>query len=120
MIKGRGLLTAVAVIGLSMSMGCLFGGSSSVKREGSYVAPETLNRIEPGKSKKAYVVALLGQPTEKKEIEPGHELWKYTYKEKAESSGYVFLIFGGSDEKETGGKVFVEFTDDTVSKTWRG
>jgi len=120
MFKGRGLLTVAAVVGLSLCTGCLFGGSSSVKREGTFVAPETLGQIQAGKSNKAYVVALLGQPTEKKEIEPGHELWKYSYKEKTESSGYVFLIFGGSDEKETGSKVYVEFTDDTVSKTWRG
>ena len=57
---------------------------------------------------------------EGKEIEPGHELWKYSYKETKEGDGYVFLIFAGSDKNVTGGNVFVEFKNDVVSKSWRG
>jgi outer membrane protein assembly factor BamE (lipoprotein component of BamABCDE complex) len=108
------------IAGLISLGGCLVGGSSSIKREGTYVADTTLNHIEPGKTEQSWVLATLGQPTEKTEVAPKHELWKYSYKEVKSSSGYVFLIFGGSDRKETNGKVFIELQDGVVTKTWRG
>ena len=116
----RGLYCALLLAVIGLNAGCLVGGSSEVKREGSYVSDQTLNTIEPGKTGKAWVLATLGEPTSKKEIEPGHELWKYSYKETKEGEGYVLFVFGGSDKSETGGHVFVEFKGDTVSKSWRG
>src|SRR4051812_29251594 len=117
---GKRFLCAVAVLAMITSFGCLVGGSSEVKREGSYVSESTLNTIEPGKTGKAWILATLGEPSSKKEIEPGHELWKYSYKETKQGDGYVFLIFAGSDKQVAGGNVFVEFKDDVVSKSWRG
>jgi outer membrane protein assembly factor BamE (lipoprotein component of BamABCDE complex) len=111
---GTILLCAVA------NFGCLVGGSSTVKRDGSYVSDSTLNTIKAGETTQAWVLATLGEPSKKTEIEPGHELWKYEYKEKTSSDGYVFLVFGGSDSKETAGKVFVELKDGVVTKSWRG
>jgi outer membrane protein assembly factor BamE (lipoprotein component of BamABCDE complex) len=116
----KGLCCAVLSLILLANTGCLVGGSSEVKREGNYVSESTLNTIEPGKTGKAWVLATLGEPSSKKEIEPGHELWKYSYKETKEGNGYVFLIFAGSDKNVSGGNVFVEFKDDVVSKSWRG
>jgi hypothetical protein len=112
-------LVGIVIIGL-LGTGCLVGGSSSVKRSGTYVADSTLNRIEPGKTEAAWVMATLGQPNERTELETGHELWKYSYKETRDSSGYIFLIFGGSDRKVTDGRAFVEIKDGVVVKAWRG
>jgi len=117
---GKGFLCAVMLLGLASMTGCLVGGSSEVKREGKYVGENTLAQIQPGKTGKAWIIATLGDPTEKREIEAGHELWKYSYKETKEGDGYVFLIFAGSDKSVTGGNVFVEFKDDVVTKSWRG
>jgi outer membrane protein assembly factor BamE (lipoprotein component of BamABCDE complex) len=117
---GRGLLGATLLALIGLNAGCLVGGSSEVKRDGNYVSDQTLNTIEPGKTGKAWVLATLGEPTAKQEIEPGHELWKYSYKETKDSDGYVLFVFGGSGKSVTGGNVFVEFKGDTVSKSWRG
>ena len=117
---GKRVCCTLISLALLATTGCLVGGSSEVKREGNYVSETTLNTIEPGKTGKAWVLATLGEPSSKKEIEPGHELWKYSYKETKEGDGYVFLIFAGSDKNVTGGNVFVEFKDDVVSKSWRG
>src|SRR5437762_8990254 len=116
----KGLCRAFLSLTLLANTGCLVGGSSEVKRDGNYISETTLNTIEPGKTGKAWVLATLGEPSSKKDIEPGHELWKYSYKETKEGDGYVFLIFAGSDKNVTGGNVFVEFKDDVVSKSWRG
>ena len=111
----RGLMVCLLV-----STGCLVGVSSHTNREGTYVAESTLDQIEPGKTNKSWIVATLGEPSENKEVEPGHELWKYSYRETRNSSGYVFLIFGGSGTRETDSHVFVEMVDGVVTRTWRG
>jgi outer membrane protein assembly factor BamE (lipoprotein component of BamABCDE complex) len=103
-----------------LSAGCLFGGSSKVRREGNYVASETVNQIQPGKTSKAWVSAVIGVPSDRIRIDPEQEIWKYAYSETKDSSGYVFLIFSARDSKTTRGNVFVQFDGDVVSKTWRG
>ncbi len=100
--------------------GCLFGGHSDVRREGTYVAASTMDQIKPGKTTKSWVRAVVGEPTERIHIDAGQELWKYAYTETKDSSGYVFLIFSGSDSKKTENNVFIEFEGDVVRKTWRG
>lgn len=109
----------LTVLGLGLS-GCLVGTTSQVRRDGAYVAEDTLRKIEPGKTDKAWVLATLGEPSERNQLDAGHELWKYSCKETRNSSGYVFLIFGGDDHKVTQEKVFVEMQDGVVTKSWRG
>ena len=112
-------VAGIVIIGL-LGTGCLMGGSSHVERSGTYVADATLNKIEPGKTEASWVVATLGQPNEKTQLETGHELWKYSYRETKNSSGFVFLVIGVSDEKVTDGRAFVEVKDGVVIKAWRG
>jgi outer membrane protein assembly factor BamE (lipoprotein component of BamABCDE complex) len=114
--------TALAILsaGLLGLSGCLIGGDSSVRRDGAYISDDTIRRVEPGKTDASWVLATFGKPTECTQLDSRKELWKYTYTEKTENSGYVFLVFGGHDEKNIAGKVFVEITDGVVTKCWRG
>jgi len=114
------IATVLLCIPLIASPGCLFGGHSKVRREGTYVAASTMDQIRPGKTTKSWVRAVVGEPTERVRIDPAHELWKYAYTETKDSSGYVFLIFSGSDTKKTDNNVFIEFDGEVVSRTWRG
>jgi outer membrane protein assembly factor BamE (lipoprotein component of BamABCDE complex) len=116
----KGLYGAILALAVMMNLGCLVGGSSTTRREGSYVSQSTLNEIEPGKTSQAWIVATLGEPTSKTVLGPGHELWKYSYKETKQSGGYVFLLYAGGDTKIADGTVFVEMVNDVVTKTWRG
>lgn len=114
-------LSAVVVAAIALtSVGCLVTTGSTTKRQGNYVAQTTLDNIQPGKTSKAWIVATLGEPTGKTVLEPGHELWKYSYKETHESGGAIFLLYAGGNSKVTDGTVFVELTDGVVSKFWRG
>jgi outer membrane protein assembly factor BamE (lipoprotein component of BamABCDE complex) len=103
-----------------LSSGCLIAGSSEQKRTGHYVADETMSQIKPGRTSAGWVLATLGEPDKKTAVGDGSEVWKWTYTEKKESSGAVFLIFGGSDKKEVDGAAFVEVRDGVVVKAWRG
>ena len=101
--------------------GCLVSASSNEKRSGNYVADTTFSQIEPGKTTAGWVQATLGDPSSKEKVDASNsEIWKYTYTEKKNSSGAVFLIFGGSDSKETTGHAFVEIKDGVVVNKWRG
>jgi outer membrane protein assembly factor BamE (lipoprotein component of BamABCDE complex) len=116
-----GTLRWAGIVALAVGLsGCLIGTSSNVRRQGTYISDNTLREIEPGKTTGAWVRATLGSPTDMTMIEPGHELWKYSYTETRDSSGHIFLLFGGSEHKVTDNRVFIELKDGTVTKTWRG
>src|SRR5690242_17068379 len=84
--------------------GCLVASDNSHKRTGNYVPESTFSQIEPGKTSAGWVKATLGEPDSKDKVEStGSEIWKYSYTEKQESSGAVFLLFAGHDTKETNG-----------------
>ena len=116
----RYTLTALSLIVLSGSPGCLVAHSSEQHITGNYVPPNTFDRIEPGKTTAAWVKATLGEPSSKDKLDNDSEVWKYSYTEKKESSGAIFLIFGGSDKKEEQRVAYVEIKDGVVKNKWRG
>lgn len=103
-----------------ITTGCLVTSNSSEHRSGSYVADSTFNQIEPGKTTAGWVDATLGKPTSISHLDDGTEIWKYSYTETHDSSGAVFLIFGGSNSTQTSHNAFVEIKDGVVRKAWRG
>ena len=111
------------LIGIALSlmpMGCLVTSHSSETHGGNYVSDNTFAQIKPGQTTPVWVKATLGDPSKVTKMDDGTELWDYTYSEQKESSGAVFLIFGGSDTKESTGHAFVEFKNGVVTRAWRG
>lgn len=115
--KPRFLCAIVAILMLS---GCLISSNTSEHRSGNYVADSTFNQIQPGKTTEGWVDATLGKPTSTSRLDDGTEIWKYSYTEHHDSSGAVFLIFGGSNSSETSHTAFVEIHHGIVRKAWRG
>lgn len=116
----RSALLSVAILSTSLiTAGCLITSNSSEHRSGNYVADSTFSQIEPGKTTAGWVDATLGKPTSISRLDDGTEIWKYTYSETHDSSGAVFLIFGGSNSTETQHNAFVEIKDGVVRKAWR-
>ena len=121
--------------------GCLVGQSSDVRRTGTDVPATLFAQITPGQTTAGWVRATLGEPTAS--TRPGQSatvtalpaaaatrpalataadaVWRYDYTERTDSSGYVFLIFGGHNSTETTHKAVVEFDHDgIVTRKWRG
>ncbi len=117
------LRMAVAVAGLSVGLaamaGCLVTGQTSTTYTGTNVSPGTFAQIKPGSTTIGWVHAMLGEATAKTK-DGDDEVWKYTYTEHTDSSGVVFLIFGGSTSDEKTNIVFIEFKDGVVINKWRG
>ena len=112
-------LRALALLSLFLLSGCLVAHSSDQRVSGNFVPPNTFDRIEPGKTTAAWVKATLGEPSSKDTAGTNSEVWKYSYTEQKESSGAIFLIFGGSNVKERPGTAFVEIKDGVVVNKWR-
>jgi outer membrane protein assembly factor BamE (lipoprotein component of BamABCDE complex) len=113
-------LLAAAVALSVLCSGCLITSDTEQHRSGNYVADSTFSQIQPGRTTVGWVRATLGPPTTIESLEDGTQIWKYVYTERRESSGAVFLIFGGHDANETNHTAFVEIRNGLVVKAWRG
>lgn len=119
-ISLRTSLLLVTLLSMSLAApGCLVTSNSSEHRSGSYVADSTFSQIQPGKTTAGWVDATLGKPTSISHLDDGTEIWKYSYTETHDSSGAVFLVFGGTTSTETNHTAFVEIKDGIVRKAWR-
>ncbi len=99
--------------------GCLVTHNSETTRKGIEVSPDTFAQIKSGSTTVGWVTATLGPPSSKTPTDSG-EIWKYTYTERTDSSGAIFLIFGGSDSAEKSDTTFIEIKDGIVTNKWRG
>ena len=118
----RPLVVVVLAFLCALSSGCLVMSTNQETREGKFVADTTFDQIKPGKTTAAWVKATLGDPSQRTCVEGDDtaEVWKYTYTERKEGAGAVFLIFGGTSTKEKSGTAFVELKDGVVTNKWRG
>ena len=117
----RFALGVPAVVALAMLLGgCLVTSSSNQKIEGNYVPQSAFDQIEAGKTSAAWIKATLGEPSEKTSVDGGDTtICKYHYVERTDSSGSIFLIFGGSSTKQQPHTAYVEMKDGVVVKKWR-
>ncbi len=118
MVIGR-LVALGLIAGVLASSGCLIHSHNRTEYSGKYVGSATFDRIEEGKSTSEYVLATLGEPTSRSPLSDGTEVWKWTYRRTHDSSGSVFLIYGGSGHSENEGSAFVVVKDGLVTKKWR-
>lgn len=112
-------LSFCGVMFLVALSGCLISGNTTQTTSGTKVAPSTFAQIQVGKTTAGWVAATLGDPTSKSNA-GGDEVWKYTYTQKTDNSGAVFLIFGGHNSSETTSTAFIEIRDGVVINKWQG
>jgi outer membrane protein assembly factor BamE (lipoprotein component of BamABCDE complex) len=114
------LAAALALLAAApMLSGCLVNSHSHSEFTGHYIGANTLQQIEPGKSKEDFVVATIGTPTTKTRLEDGSEVWKYEYRKRTSGNGTIFLLLNTSNSTEKEGAVYVIFRDGVVEKVWR-
>jgi outer membrane protein assembly factor BamE (lipoprotein component of BamABCDE complex) len=114
-----GLLWLVgATLLLSCGPGCLVSSNTTSHQSGNYVSDATFAQVEPGKTTAAWVKATMGPPTSIAHVND-MEIWRYTYTQHQDSSGAVFLVFGGHSETQTDHTAFVQIKDGVVVKAWR-
>jgi outer membrane protein assembly factor BamE (lipoprotein component of BamABCDE complex) len=112
-------IAAFILLSLAALPGCLVSSTSQTKTTGANIASGTFDQIKPGATTVGWVHATLGDPTSKS-VDGNDEVWKYTYTERTDSTGAVFLVFGGASTSEKTYTTFIEFKDGVVTNKWRG
>lgn len=105
-------------LALSLAPACIIHADSHTTRSGKYISTETVQRIEPGKPAE-YVVAVLGEPSSRQSLADGTEIWKWTYRERKQSSGAVFLVVDSDSTTETERATYVELQHGVVIRAWQ-
>ena len=116
----RTLAAALAGAFLCLTTGCLVTAGSSVEVSGTRVTDATFNQVEPGTTTEAWLVATLGAPAMRTEVEgnPGISILRYDYREVHRDGGTVFLLFSGKSKKEKVSHTFFELADGVVQRYW--
>jgi len=118
-MNAKKLLVALMLCTPLLLSGCLVTGDNKETGSGTRVSDETFKQIKVNETTEEWVRATLGPPTSDNAMQSGGHILKYTYTEKHESSGAVFLIFGGHDEKTVEHNAFFEIKTGIVTKAWR-
>lgn len=115
----RALITATLALLPLTCAGCLIAADSHETTSGVKVSDATFNRIKPNETSEDWVRATLGPATTDTELKNGGRIMKWSYTEKRESSGAIFLIFGGHSEKKINHTAYVEVHNGIVTNAWR-
>ena len=99
--------------------GCLITGDNHESTTGTKVSDATFGQIQPNSTTEDWIRTTLGQPTSDSALRDGGRILKYTYSERRETSGAVFLIFGGHNEKHVDHTAYIEIHNGLVTKAWR-
>jgi outer membrane protein assembly factor BamE (lipoprotein component of BamABCDE complex) len=109
--------------GLAASLlgGCLVTSSNQVQTRGTQVSPATLRQVEPGETTESWLLATLGEPSERTPVpgQSGVEILKYVYSVQDSGSGTVFLVFAGSHDRSRRTTTYFELTDGVVTRFWK-
>lgn len=117
---GRARLATLALAGAVIALpGCLISSRSDQHITGNRVGTETFSRIEPGKTTMQWVQASMGEPSSKRTLDDGTEIWRWNYTKTKNSRGAVFLIASGDDSITTSGSTVVEIKDGLVIRAWQ-
>lgn len=93
----------------------------TVKYDGVYVSDKLLDRVEVGKTRPDWLIAVLGEPTGKAPLDDGSEIWKWSYRP-LEQEASVFSVFGGGSQNEPKlqpSTAFVRLNGRVVVEKWR-
>ena len=119
---GKAVMLGLCLTGLSLlGSGCLIVSHKSVTlgSKGPMVSAKTLEHIEPGRTSKAKVIALLGEPNSKRKLEDGTEIYKYVYTKQTTNDAVVFLLLTSHNTRDERTELFVEIKDGVVQSFWK-
>ena len=114
----RTLLGLALAATLATSTGCLVTSTSSSRFSGERVEPGADRSIVIGQSSPTDAIAVLGEPTSRV-AEGNRETLTWRWTERTQSSGSVFLVFGGSSDTTHAKSLHIAFEDGIASKRWR-
>jgi hypothetical protein len=114
------VLFALLVVISFMLAGCLVSDSEvSYAGRKRPIGNQALRQIECGQTTRDWLVAALGEPTEKSLTEDGTEIFRYKCIETRDNEFILFPIVFVDDERETDHSVSFEIKDGIVQRFWK-
>ncbi|MCF3648933.1 hypothetical protein [Synoicihabitans lomoniglobus] len=110
---------AVATAWVLLVSGCAVINSHQDSHfSGNRVSTETLNKVQPGVTTESWLVATLGEPSRKDQVDPGTKILRYTSKHVTRIDTELLLVLDTSSRKEDITTVFFEIQDGVLSRYW--
>ena len=116
----RYLSVLCAMLGLLLiGSGCsVIHSHTTTKHYGKQISDETLARIEVGRTTLDWLVATLGEPTSRREVDDATTILKYASKRISNSSATLLFVFDTSSKSEEKKILFFEFHDGILHSYW--
>lgn len=106
------------VVSMLTSTGCLVTSTNSSSYSGDRIEPGSDREVVLGQTTPDQAIAILGEPTTRVGEGINETLtWRWT--ERTQSSGAVFLIFGGSSDSTHKKALHIAFENGVAVKRWR-
>lgn len=121
----RHAMPALALLAASTLVlpGCLVTSSNATSYSGNHIEPGADRSVVLGQTTTAGAVQILGEPTSRTDVEvingTTYETLTWRWSKRTQSSGSVFLIFGGSSDTTRESALHIEFVDGVASKKRR-
>ena len=117
---GKRVAGILAVAALLVSTtGCLVTASNKSYETGTRVPAGTLGQVTPGETTTAWVIATLGEPTRRDQVDDGEgEILVYHHSETQTKRGSVFLVFKDTSRRKRTRSVYFETRNDIVQRYW--
>ncbi len=70
----------------------------TIKYDGTFISERLFDRIKVNETRTDWILAVLGEPTSKAELDNGTTIWKWSYRP-LEQEASIFSVFGGSKDE---------------------
>ncbi len=113
-------IVAVTLLAFAASSlgGCLIVSKSEIDESGPKVSSTTLNQVVIGETSEEWLIATLGKPSQRTNVDEHTDILKYTNTRTETSRGAVFVLFAGKSQKKQSMTTYFEVTDGIVTKHW--
>lgn len=103
---------------LLFTSGCLISKSHSVHESGAKVSGPTLAQIKPSETTEAWLLAAVGDPTSRRDVDDHTHLLRYEHTVTTKKGGAIFLLYAGGESEQRKSSVIFEITDGIVTRYW--
>jgi len=112
-------LACLALTGtVALASGCLVMKGQETSESGVKVTQSTLTQIKPSETTEAWLVAALGEPTSKRDVDEQTHILRYDHIVTTEKGGTVFLLFAGGESRQEKSTTYFEVKNSVVTRYW--
>ena len=113
------IIAGVLITAFTMTAtGCLVVSGRSTHESGIRISEATMQQVEIGETTEAWIVAALGEPTSRTELDDHIVLARYEHSVTRAEGGAVLLIFAGGSATTRRSTTYFEYDDGILCRTW--